>query len=223
MHRPQDIRLLMTRLSLITGASRGLGFATAKALSGPDEHIIAVARTVGGLEELDDAVQANGGSATLVPLDITDETGLQNLGKSIFDRWGQLDLFIHCAAVPAPLAPVGHIDAKDLDRVWAVNARGTQRLITMLDPLLKTATGTAVHCHDTHLDAKFGSAYRASKSAALNFVESWKDEAADIGPTVKVFEPGPMPTALRARFHPGEDRSNLSTPEIEAAKLLALI
>lgn len=213
----------MTQITLITGASRGLGFATAKALGGPDHHIIAVGRTVGGLEELDDAIQSQIGTTTLVPLDITDETGLQNLGKSIFERWGHLDGFIHCAAHAAPLAPVGHIDPKDLDRVWAVNARATQRLITMLDPLLKAApNGQAIHCHDKQLDAKFSGAYRSSKQAALGYVESWQAESSQTGPKISVFEPNPMPTALRARFFPGEDRTALSNIDEEADRLISL-
>ncbi len=213
----------MTHITLITGASRGLGFATAKALAGPDHHIIAVGRTVGGLEELDDAIQSQNGSTTLVPLDITDETGLQSLGKSIHERWGHLNRFIHCAAHAAPLAPIGHVDTKDLDRTFAVNARATQRLITMLDPLLKNAKGAqAIHCHDTQLDAKFSGAYRASKQAALSFVESWQAECTQTGPKISVFEPNPMPTALRARFFPGEDRAKLSRIEEEAKRLISL-
>jgi len=216
------MRTVMTLVSLVSGASRGLGFATASALAGPDHHIIAVARTVGGLEELDDVILSKGGTATLVPLDITDESGLQTLGKSIFDRWGHLDNFIHCAAHAAPLAPVGHIDTKDLDRVWAVNARATQRFITMLDPLLKNAKhGQAVHCHDPHLDAKFSGAYGSSKQAALSVVESWKAESVQTGPDIQVFEPKPMPTALRARFFPGEDRAKLTPTQTEAERLIS--
>ncbi len=214
----------MSKITLITGASRGLGFATAKALGGPDHHIIAVARTVGGLEELDDAVKSAGGSATLVPLDITDETGLQNLGKSIFERWGHLDNFVHCAAHAAPLAPVGHIAPKDFDRVWAVNARATQRLVTMFDPLLKSApNGHAVHCHDPHPEAKFAGAYRTSKLAALNIIESWQAESTQTGPKISIFTPQPMPTALRARFFPGEDRSTLTATDTQALRLISLL
>lgn len=211
----------MSKLFLITGASRGLGYAVAKHLAGPDKHIIAVARTVGGLEELDDEIKSKGGSATLVPLDITDETGLQSLGLSIHERWGKLDGFIHCAAEAAPLAPVGHIAVKDMDRTWAVNARATQRLITMLDPLLQQ--GRAVHVHDPHIAAKFQSTYGAAKQAALSFVTCWAAEAGSSGPKVTIFEPQPMPTALRARFHPGEDRSKLALADIEAQRLLSTL
>jgi len=214
----------MKQIILVTGASRGLGFAVGCALAQPDTHIIAVARTVGGLEELDDFIQEKGGTATLVPLDLTQEDGLQGLGKSIFDRWGRLDGFVHCAAHATPLSPIGHIDPKDLDRGWAVNARATQRLIAMLDPLLKASgEGRAVHCHDPHMDAKFSGAYRTSKVAALSYVESWQAESAQTGPRVAIFEPDPMPTALRARFHPGEDRAQLASPQSQAETLIELL
>ena len=127
------------RLILVTGASRGLGYATAEALAGPGTQIIALARTVGGLEELDDRIKSKGGAATLVPLDITDDGGLERLGLSIHERWGRLDAWVHTAAHAVPLAPAEHIAPKDLDRALAVNTRATQRLIAMLDPLLRAA------------------------------------------------------------------------------------
>lgn len=214
----------MEKLILVTGASRGLGYATAAALATPGTHIIAVARTVGGLEELDDVVSASGATATLVPLDITDEAGLQHLGKSIHDRWGHLDAFIHCAAHAAPLSPVGHISTKDLNTSWEVNARATQRLITMLDPLLKVSPmGQAVHVHDPHISGKFSASYAATKNAARDFVSIWRNESEQTGPSVHIFEPAPMPTALRARFFPGEDRAALAAPATQAAKIKALI
>lgn len=210
------------RIALVTGASRGLGYATALSLAEPGTHIIAIARTVGGLEELDDAIKARGGSATLVPLDITDETALQSMGKAIFDRWGRVDLFIHAAAHAVPLAPVEHAGAKDLDRAWAVNGRATQRLITMLDPLLKASeTGRAVIVDDRVNAGPFAASYAASKDAARRFASSWAEACARTGPKVTLFEPRAMPTALRGRFHPGEDRDNLTSCAEEAARLLA--
>lgn len=212
------------KLILVTGASRGLGYAVAEALGGPEVHIIAVARTVGGLEELDDAIRAKGGTATLVPLDITDENGLQSLGKSIFERWGKLDALVHCAAHATPMSPVGHISEKDMDRAWAVNARATQRLITMMDPLLRSAPDArAVFVGDTNQSAKFSASYRTSKRAARSFVESWMAECETVGPKISIFDPAPMPTALRARFHPGENRDDLSRCADEAARLIALL
>lgn len=206
---------------LVTGASRGLGFAVAGLLAGPHRHIIAIARTIGGLEELDDVIQARSGSATLVPMDITDEQALQSMGKSIFDRFGRIDLFIHAAAHAVPRAPVGHVADKDLDRAWAVNARATQRLITMIDPLLKAApAGRAIHVDDRVNSDGFLSAYAASKDAARRFVREWAEESRRTGPKVSLFEPGPMPTALRARFSPGEDRGTLSDCQTEASRLI---
>ena len=212
------------RIVLITGASRGLGFAVGKALAAPNTHILAVARTMGGLEELDDIVSAAGGKTTLVPLDITNEVGLQSMGRAIHDRWGRLDLLIHCAADAAPLSPVGHIAEKDMDRAHAVNARATQRLITMLDPLLSAApAGRAIIVDDPFAPGKFGAAYCASKAAARVIAENWAAEGVRTGPKVTLFQPEPMPTALRARFYPGEDRSSLSSTDKEAARLIATL
>ncbi len=212
------------RIVLVTGASRGLGYAVAKALAGPGTHIIAVARTVGGLEELDDAVTAAGGSTTLVPLDITDENGLQSMGKAIHERWGHLDLFVHAAAHAIPRGPVGHTTPKDLDRAVAVNGRATQRLITMLDPLLKAApSGRAVIVDDTVNIDGFLSGYAASKDMARRFAESWAHESARTGPNVTLFSPQAMPTALRARFSPGENRETLSPCQDEADRLIATL
>lgn len=213
-----------TQIILVTGASRGLGYATAEALAGPDTHIIAVARTIGGLEELDDAISARGGAATLVPLDITDEGGLQRLGKAIHDRWGHLDGFVHCAAHAAPLSPVGHIDPKDFDKTFAVNARALQRVITMLDPLLKAApAGRAIIVDDTSETAKFHATYRASKAAARSIAETWALENTGLNLRVSLFTPKPMATAIRARFYPGEDRGNLGQPEDEARQICQLL
>ena len=211
----------METLALVTGASRGFGYATARALAEPDTHILALARTTGGLEELDTEIKAAGGTATLVPLDVTDEGGLQRLGKAIHDRWGKLDVFVHAAAHAPPLSPVGHIAEKDLDKTWEVNARATQRLVTMLDPVLKAAPGSkAVLIDDKTKAEKFFATYRASKLAARSIWESWAAECTRTGPTVTCFRPNPMPTALRARFYPGEDTSALADPAVEAQRLV---
>lgn len=211
-------------VAVITGASRGLGYAVAQALAGPAHHLILLARTVGGLEELDDEIRAKGGSATLVPLDITDEAGLQAMGKAIHDRWGHLDLFVHAAAHAVPASPVGHTGVKDLDRAMAVNARATQRLITMFDPLLKAAAnGRAILVDDTQNCGPHKSAYTASKDAARAFAQAWAAESQRTGPHVTLFEPAPMPTALRARFAPGENRDDLTPCAAEAQRLIATL
>ncbi len=211
-------------VALVTGASRGLGYATAVELARKGAHVIALAKTVGGLEELADVIEEAGGSCTPVPLDITDEGGLQRMCLSIHERWGRLDLLVHCAAHAVLLSPVAHVSDKDFDRMWAVNARATQRIIAMTEPLLKASeNGTAVFMHDPKAGEKFFAGYGATKAAAEAIVDSWAAESVTIGPKVIKFTPNPMPTGLRARFFPGEDRSKLATTEMEAKRLLKVV
>ncbi|MHA3915051.1 SDR family NAD(P)-dependent oxidoreductase [Halovulum sp. GXIMD14793] len=213
------------RIALVTGASRGLGYAVATALGTRGWHVIGLARTTGGLEEMADVVEAAGGSTTLVPLDITDDGGLARMCRAIYDRWGRLDLMVHCAAHAEPLMPAGHVAEKELDRAWAVNARATQRLIAMTDPLLRASeTGTAVMLTDPDTAGRpFHTIYGMTKAAAEAASRSWQVEGANIGPKVQFFTPQPMPTALRGRFHPAENRDNLTPCADEAERLLAEI
>ena len=210
-----------THTALITGASRGLGAALATALA-PTHHIIAVARTVGALEELDDAVTAAGGSATLAPMDVTVDAAMQTLCRSIFDRWGGLDLWIHTAIHAAPLAPAGHIGPKDFEKSVDLNVTATQRLIAYVSPLLG-AKGRAVFCDDPRAGQPFYGTYGATKSAQIALAQSWQSETVKTGPRVQFIAPAPMPTATRARFYPGEDRGQLAGPTSEAARLLPQI
>ena len=209
----------MTKTALITGASRGLGAALATALA-PTHHIIAVAKTTGALEELDDRIQAAGGSATLAPMDITIDAAMQQLCRSIFDRWGSLDLWLHPAVHAAPLAPAGHIGPKDLSKSQDINITATARLIAYVAPLLGQ-DGHAVFFDDPRGGAQFFGAYGATKAAQIALARSWQAETAKTGPTVSILEPAPMPTATRARFYPGEDRDALTAPDAEAKRLLA--
>lgn len=209
----------MTKLALITGASRGLGAALAETLSA-SHHIIAVARTAGALEELDDRIQARGGSATLAPMDITDEGAMATLCRGIHDRWGGLDLWAHPAIHATPLTPADHVGAKDWAKAMAINATATALLIRFVAPLLGTG-GQAVFFDDPRAGQKFFGAYGASKSAQMSLARSWAAETIRTGPRIHVVEPRPMPTATRARFFPGEDRTPLAAPKDEAARLLA--
>lgn len=212
-----------TKIALITGASRGLGAAFATTLCA-DHHIVAVAQTVGGLEELDDSIKTLGGQATLAPMDITNGDAMAHLCRSIFDRWGRVDTWVHSAIHAAPLTPAGHIDAKDWDKSMAVNATAPARLIPMVEPLLRAAPeGRAVLFNDPHAGSKFFGSYGASKAAQMALAQSWKNETASIGPAVHIVTPNPMPTATRGRFFPGEDRSLLASPEAEAKRLLATL
>ncbi len=209
----------MTQLALITGASRGLGAALAEALA-PSHHIIAVARTTGGLEELDDRIQALGGSATLAPMDVCTPEAMAVLCRDIHDRWGKLDLWLHTAVHAAPLAPADHVDARDMAKSVACNVTATATLITYVSPLLGQ-DGAAVFFDDPRAGAKFFGSYGATKAAQIALARSWAVETANIGPKVHILTPAPMPTATRARFFPGEDRAPLNSPQSQAAAVLS--
>ncbi|MCV3272431.1 SDR family NAD(P)-dependent oxidoreductase [Roseobacter sinensis] len=209
----------MTQTALITGASHGLGAALAEAL-GETHHIIAVAKTTGALEELDDRIKAKGGSATLAPMDITKPEAMATLCRGIFDRWGHLDLWLHTAVHAAPLAPTDHIDAKDFSKSIATNVTATSTLITYVGPLLGQAGQAVFFDHPTAGEKFFGS-YGATKAAQIALARSWQAETAKTGPTIHIMTPDAMPTATRARFHPGEDRGSLADPHGQAACILA--
>ncbi|WP_108482440.1 SDR family NAD(P)-dependent oxidoreductase [Oceaniglobus ichthyenteri] len=212
-----------SKIALITGASRGLGAALAKALSS-SHHIIAVAKTTGALEELDDAIQAGGGQATLAPMDITDAGAMAHLCRSIYDRWGHVDLWAHTAIHAAPMTPAAHVDAKDWAKSIALNATATATLIPMVAPLLTAAPdGQALFFDDPRAGAKFFGCYGATKAAQMALAQSWQAETANTGPKVHILTPRPMPTATRGRFFPGEDRTGLTHPDEEAARLLATL
>lgn len=209
----------MTKTALITGASRGLGAALAEALA-PTHHVIAVARTTGALEELDDRIKAKGGNATLAPMDVTNADAMATLCRGIFDRWGSLDLWLHTAIHAAPLAPTDHIDAKDMAKSVAGNVTATSTLITYVSPLLGQK-GEAVFFDDPRTGQKFFGSYGATKAAQIALAKAWQAETAKIGPKVHILTPEPMPTATRARFFPGEDRTVLNDPHAQAAAVLA--
>ena len=208
------------RIALVTGASRGFGFAAARAFGAAGAHVIAVARTVGGLEDLDDAIRAVGGRSMLVPADICDDRGMERMGAALHDRFGRIDVWLHTACRAPPLSPVEHADAGEFDKTVAVNIRAFQRLIRVLDPLLRLSTDPrAVIAADNCIGRKFFGPYAMSKAAQSAIAQAW---AAESGKEIDIaeFEPAPMPTALRARFFPGEDRSALARPEREAARLV---
>ncbi|MFK7938998.1 MAG: SDR family NAD(P)-dependent oxidoreductase [Roseovarius sp.] len=208
-------------VALITGASRGLGAALAEALSAT-HHIVAVGRTTGALEELDDRIQAKGGQATLAPMDITNADAMAQLCRSIHDRWGSVDIWAHTAVHAAPLTPATYLDAKDWAKSVASNVTATGQLIPFIAPLLGE-TGRAVFFDDPRGGDKFFGAYGATKAAQIALARSWAAETVKTGPKVHIVSPAPMPTATRARFHPGENRDLLADPMAEASRLLAQI
>ncbi len=206
------------KTALITGASRGLGAALAEALA-PTHHIIAVGRTTGALEDLDDRIKAIGGDATLAPMDISTDAAMQQLCRSIFDRWGRLDLWVHAAIHAAPLTPASHINPKDFAKSTDINITSTSRMISYVAPLLG-ADGKAVFFDDARGGEAFFGSYGATKAAQIALARSWEIETIKTGPRVQILTPNPMPTATRARFYPGEDRAPLADPKSEAARLL---
>ncbi len=206
--------------AIVTGASRGLGAALAEALASRGMHVVAVARTTGGLEELDDRIQAAGGSATLAPMDVTNEEAMRHLCRSIYDRWGGAVLWAHTAIHAAPLSPASHLAMKDWDRSIATNVRATGALIGMMEPLLRVGNGSALFLDDPHGGQKFFGAYGSTKAAQIALARSWQAETQRTGPRVVIATPAPMPTATRARFYPGEERAQLAEPRAEAQRIL---
>ena len=211
------------RIALVTGASRGLGAACAEWLAARGAHVVAVARTTGGLEELDDRIQAKGGATTLAPMDVSNDAAMAHLCRSIYDRWGKADIWVHTAVQATALTPADQIREKDLDANIATNIRATARLIALVGPLIAASDIATAVFFDDEGEAMYGGAYAMSKAAQRALVQRWQAESAKHGPRVELLTPKPMPTAVRARFHPGENRDGLASPKDEAARLLAPI
>jgi NAD(P)-dependent dehydrogenase (short-subunit alcohol dehydrogenase family) len=213
---------LSSRIALVTGASRGIGYATARALAKAGAHVIAVARTQGGLEELDDDIRKDGGSATLVPLNLTDYEGIARLGAALNDRHGKLDILIGNAGVAGPSSPLGHIELKPWTDVMAINVNANFQLIRCMEPLLRQSdAGRAVFITSgaaSKANAYLGP-YAASKAALDTLVRSWANETATTPIRVNLFSPGPIRTRMRASVFPGEDPMTLDTPE-QAAEFI---
>ena len=213
----------MSKIALITGASRGLGAALAERLAAT-HHVIAVARTVGGLEALDDRIQAAGGAATLAPMDITVAEAMEQLAASIKQRWGQLDLWVHTAMNAPHQAPADHIDPKEARETLPMAVDAVTQMIPLFTPLLRAApSGHAVFFRDTTQPPQFFGLYGAAKAAQMALAESWQAESAKAGPRVSILEPRRMKTALRARFYPGGTEEEAVSPMAEAERLLPLI
>jgi len=216
------------RVVLVTGASRGIGRAAALALAKQGVHVIALARTQGALEALDDEIRALGGSATLVPLDLADFDALDRLGGSIFERWGRLDGLVGNAGLLGPISPLPHVSPKQFADVFAVNVTANFRLIRSLDPLLRAApAGRAVFITSAVASRAATRAYwgtYASSKAALDLLaRSYAAETVTTAVRVMLVNPGAMRTRMRAAAMPGEDPMTLPTPEDLAPKLLRLL
>src|ERR1700726_2427525 len=213
---------LPSRIALVTGASRGLGYATAQALAKAGAHVVAVARTQAGLEELDDDIRNDGGAATLVPLNLTDFDGIARLGAALHERHGKLDILVGNAGVAGPSSPLGHIELKPWSDVMAVNVTANFQLIRCMEPLLKKSdAGRAVFIPSgaSHKALAYLGPYSASKAALETLVRVWANETASTQLRVNLFSPGPIRTRMRATVFPGEDPLTLDTPE-QAAEFI---
>jgi NAD(P)-dependent dehydrogenase (short-subunit alcohol dehydrogenase family) len=209
-------KLLAGRIALITGASRGIGAAIARRYAAEGAHVILIARTVGGLEEVDDAVKAAGSSATLLPLDLVDGTLIDQIGPSILQRFGRLDIFVGNAASLGPLSPMGHIVAKDWDRIIAVNLTANWRLVRTLDPLLRLSdAGRAIFvtCAVTTAVFPYWGAYAASKAGLETLARTYAGEVTKTALRVNLLDPGIVRSKLRAAAFPIEDPAKLRTPD----------
>ncbi|EJJ27873.1 SDR family NAD(P)-dependent oxidoreductase [Rhizobium sp. CF142] len=214
------------RIALVTGASRGIGYFTALELAKAGAHVIACARTVGGLEDLDDAIKAAGGSATLVPFDLADMEAIDRLGGSIFERWGKLDILVANAGVLGVISPIGHIEAKVFEKVMNINVNATWRLIRSVDPLLtRSDAGRAVIMSSgaAHKCRPFWSAYSASKAAVEALARTWAGETQSTPLRITSVDPGATRTAMRAQAVPGEDPMSLPHPSEVAKAILPLL
>jgi NAD(P)-dependent dehydrogenase (short-subunit alcohol dehydrogenase family) len=208
--------LFSGRVALVTGASRGIGRAAAKALAAEGAHVILVARTVGGLEETDDEVRSAGGSATLVPLDLKDFPALDRLGASIFERWGKLDAFLGNAGVLGQLTPLSNLAPKVFQDLLDVNVTANWRLIRSLDPLLKRSDAGRVVFVSSGAARKHTSywgGYAMSKAALESLALTYAAECEGTPVKVNLLNPGPLRTRMRATAMPGEDPADLRPPE----------
>jgi NAD(P)-dependent dehydrogenase (short-subunit alcohol dehydrogenase family) len=216
---------LADRIALVTGASRGIGHATALALAKAGAHIVAVARTVGGLEELDDAIKTIGRSATLVPLDLKDYDGIDRLGIALHERFGRLDVLVGNAGILGPLSPLGHVEIKAWNEVMAVNVTANWRLICAMDPLLKFSDAGRVVFLSSGVAAlalAYWGPYAVSKAALETLARTYAAETATTNVRINLFTPGPIRTRMRAQAMPGEDPMTLETPDKVAEKIVAL-
>ena len=217
--------MLTDSVALVTGASRGIGAATAIALARLGAHVVITARTQGGLEDTDDAIRSGGGTATLLPMDLAEQEQIDAIGPSLYQRFGRLDVLVHCAGALGRLTPVAHIMPNDWADVVAVNLASAWRLIRSCDPLLRNApAGRAAFVTDVRarVPLAYWGPYGATKAGMQNLVLTWADELRKTRLRVNLFDPGVVRSRLRASAFPGEDPGTLPRPEDVAPTLAAL-
>jgi NAD(P)-dependent dehydrogenase (short-subunit alcohol dehydrogenase family) len=216
---------LKGRIALITGASRGIGRAIARSLAREGAHVLLLARSQKALEKVDDEIKAEGGNASLIPLDLEDGQKIDALGPSLYERFGRLDIFVGNAALLGGLRPLVHIPSETWEKVLAVNVTANWRLIRTLDPLLRRSEAGRV-IFVTSGVARSGRAYWApysvSKAALETLAKTYANETEDSPIKVNLIDPGATATAMRAEAYPGEDQKTLKTPEQAAEKVVEL-
>jgi NAD(P)-dependent dehydrogenase (short-subunit alcohol dehydrogenase family) len=214
------------KLALVTGASRGIGAATAEALAAAGYHVVLTARTAAGLEEVENRIHDAGGSATIAPLDLTDGDSIGRLAAAISTRWGSLDALVLNAAMLGTLTPVPHIDPKEFGRVMTLNVTAQAALITAFDSMLRASVSARVIGVTSSVGAApraYWGAYGASKAAFENLLLTYADETSSAGRVrVAIIDPGATRTAMRAKAYPGEDPATVKAPEAVAERIAAL-
>ncbi len=218
---------LKGRLALVTGASRGIGAATAESLAAAGAHVIVTARTEAGLIEVDDRIAATDGSATIAPFDLRDGDAIDRLAAAVANRWGKLDVLVLNAATLGTLTPVPHIDPKEFDTVVALNLTANWRLIRAFDPLLRASDAGRLITLTSSVASTpraYWGTYAATKAALDTLVLTYGEEVGNITPVrVAIVDPGATATAMRARAFPGEDATTLKSPAVVADAIVALL
>jgi NAD(P)-dependent dehydrogenase (short-subunit alcohol dehydrogenase family) len=215
------------QLALVTGASRGIGAATAKALAAEGAHVILTARTAGALEEVEEAIHAAGGTATIAPLDLIETDSISRLAGAVAERWGALDILVLNAATLGSLSAVQAIDPKEFAKVLTLNVSAQQALIAVFDPLLRKSARARIVAITSKVGRQpraFWGAYGASKAALETLVMAYGEEVEGISNVrVAVLDPGATRTDMRARAYPGEDPASVKAPEAVADKIVELV
>ncbi|MGC6331361.1 SDR family NAD(P)-dependent oxidoreductase [Rhizorhabdus sp. FW153] len=218
---------LSGKTALVTGASRGIGAATAQALGAAGAHVILVARTAGGLEEVEERIHKAGGSATIAPVDLAENDSIARLAEAIAGRWPVLDILVLNAAMLGTLAPVAAIDAKEFAKLLTLNLMAQQQMIAAFDPLLRASEAGRLIGVTSSVGAApraYWGAYGASKAALDTLLLAYGLEVANISPVrVAIVDPGATATAMRSKAFPGEDQSTLKSPETVAKAILDLV
>jgi NAD(P)-dependent dehydrogenase (short-subunit alcohol dehydrogenase family) len=218
---------LSGQLALVTGASRGIGAATAEALAAAGAHVVLTARTSGGLEELEERIHAHGGTATIAPMDLTESDSIARLATAIGGRWDALDIMVMNAAMLGELSPVPSIDGKQFNTLLTLNVLANQALFANFDQMLRRSPRGRVVALTSSVGTKpraYWGAYGASKAALETLVLAYGDEVANISPIrVAIVDPGATATGMRRDAYPGEDQSAIQQPDVAGAKIAQLV